>query len=558
MLVNIQIFPQTTSEKLIFDINSISKTNLSGQPYQGWYYFFYYRATGTYVYMKPDTISEKKVKYTFVSNKGNSKEYDYADYRAFFDEYGNYYAFAIDTLSRKEIICYLIKNGNEAVKSKNNLIVIGKHNGFIFFTQDENNGRALYKYDYINDKLYHGNTYYMHYGDINFTKDNKPFFLSQSNPGYPAEEIFFVIDDKEQKHYSDIEWISVDPSGYPIYIAKKKDRFQSFRGIENINSGTFLVWGNKEYKKFESIRGPVIFNEFGIPVYVGRDFKDPEGKIHLIVGNVKTGNAYYNINELRLTPEKKIIFIADINKNKVPITDGLSQNAQCVVYNGIEGKIYASIENLKIYPKDKFIYIAQKKGGEKVIVTNDSEINVQHPGSLKIEILDADILSDGRILYAYRLQRKINPKSEENSYIKSGDEIIGPFLGFPAIKASHYYFQTDYKSNFTISCIKRTDDSSNIKDYIYSNTGISNLHDAIFYINFYRGKVFYEGADNSGRNYYGWKERIYYDFKPVSPEYDEISPTYAANSNFKFDDSAGILTFVGLRDYKFYDVEIKF
>ncbi len=38
----------------------------------------------------------------------------------------------------------------------------------------------------------------------------------------------------------------------------------------------------------------------------------------------------------------------------------------------------------------------------------------------------------------------------------------------------------------------------------------------------------------------------------------EVSPTYTANSNFKFDDSTGILTFVGLRDYKFYDVEIKF
>ena len=555
--LNTLILAQTATEKLIFDFNSVSKFDLSHQPYRGWLSFIYDKASGTYVYVKSDTTREGKVKYVLISNKGTSRGYDSFDYGVVFDEYGNYYSFAFDTVSENKVNFYLIKNGNNVFQSGKRVIIIGKHNRFIYFTQDENYGRVLYRYDYSSGKLSHGKAYYMIYG-VSFTKDNKPFFLAQSNKGFPAEEKFYVIDDKEQKHYSDIFWDSPDASGYPVYLAKKRGRFQSYAGDENINSGMFLVYGNKEYRKLESISRQVIVNESGIPVYVGRDFKDPENKVRLIIGDNETGNAYYNISELGLTPEKKIIFIADINKSTDYYTSDFNQNAKCVVYNGIEGDVYVSIKNLKVYPKDRFIYIAEKKGGEKVIVTNDGEVNIQHPDSSKIDILDAEILPDGKILCAYKVKKKINSKWEDKSYIRSGDEVIGPFLGFPAIKVSKFYFQTDGNGNYTIMCVKKDNDSADIKDYIYSNTGISSEHDGILYINFYNGKVLYEGAELSGRNYYSWRQRIYYDFKPVSPEYDQISPTYVVNSNFKFDESAGILTFVGLRDYRFYDVEIKF
>ncbi len=246
-----------------------------------------------------------------------------------------------------------------------------------------------------------------------------------------------------------------------------------------------------------------MFNESETPVYIGRDFKDPENKVRLIIGNNEIGNAYYNINELQLTPEKKIIFIADINKNEdyFPGIPGKNPNAKCIVYDGIEGNVYVSIKNLKVYPNDKFIYIAEKKGSEKVIVTNDGEINIQLPDSSRIDILDAEILPDGKILYAYNLYKMVNSKREYKSYINSGNEEIGPFLGFPAIKVSHYFFETDSKGNYTIMCGKKDDYSTDIKNFIYSNTGSSSVHDAIFYINFYKGKVLYLGAEISGQKY---------------------------------------------------------
>jgi hypothetical protein len=549
IILPIITYSQTFSEKQIFDVNSISRTELK-QPYSDWLYFYYDRASGSYVYMKYDTIHEGKVKSVLFSNKGISKGYDGFYYDITFDSGGNYYTVTFDTLAKNKVVFYLIKNGIEIIKADNILLERRGH-GLIYFLLYENQKQRLCSYDYTVNKLKKGNSYYMLYSEIYFTNDDKPYFLALSKPSLVNSECFLVLDGKEQKHYSDISYCSRDSLGYPVYLAKTSGKFNPYYNENKENSGMFLVWGNREYKTFESIRrlnesilDPIPLSDSGYPVYTGRAFNDAKDKYYLIVGNKKIGKSYYNFTDFHLTSDNKMVFIADITKDS-QLPPFSSYMAKCLVYDGHEGKIFRSIKDLRLYPDGRYVFLAETVDSQKVIVIQDEVITPPYTTTVY-----AGLMSDGRFICAGWTRKKVDTGWVYESNVRIGDYDLGPFYGLAVVYTFGPYIKVNSSGNYGFLIFEKNDTSKDAKVVLFSDLGKSNEHDMILDISLINGKFMYMGYERSGRRVYPWMRRLYYNFKPVTSEYDDIK-------DLNIDELTKTITFTGLRDYKFFDVEIK-
>jgi hypothetical protein len=95
---------------------------------------------------------------------------------------------------------------------------------------------------------------------------------------------------------------------------------------------------------------------------------------------------------------------------------------------------------------------------------------------------------------------------------------------------------------------------TNSKDEYITNlitkTGKSPIFDGIQNPVLYKGKALYVASYITDKvNYYS-KMRVYFDNKPISPEYDVIN-------DFNFDDKTGVVSFTTLKGKEFFKVEIQ-
>lgn len=525
---------QTISEKMIANLQDIDNIDS--------YSFHYDAQSGTYIYSYFDTTSKKSSIY---SNKGNSEEFDFIyNYTVIFDSKGNYYVVAGNDLGASVYSNILLKNGQYLAEYK--IIRDGwrikddklyyaatrdTQNFFITYDIALNSFTEFGPYDeielvYYPEELVEGEPV----GEVGFTQEGAPYYLAGKN-----NENFIVIGKTELKHYADIEayTVTLDKKGQFTYFAKSSGKFYEEKG------NTFLVQGDKEYKKFDYLYVPILFTKDNEPVYISMD--SVAGKyIHRVMTGNKEGKAYdggtYN---LMFTQSGKLAYIA---YSQIPGEENVFNTY--IVLNGKEIASYRNLYNLSFFD-NKPLFTASNDDLNYFVVYGSKKMSESYP-----HISYNTILPDGELGYIALYWGDYERKIPDKVYVFLGDEKFGPFEGVMILdwKKSDY-ITADNEGNHAFLTQKCIDQTNYIyKQKLYANKFRSKEYSYIEHVNLYNGKFYYFGGDYNPQTSIS-KYEFFCDKKLLSNVYEGIV-------DFNLDSEKGKIKFIGLKGKKFYLVDV--
>lgn len=527
---------QNVNEKVIADLSSLDNVES--------YSLNFDSVSGTYLYSQYDTLSKKSIVY---SNKGNTVAYDNIDYYdAIFDPEGNYFVIAYNNATDTSFTYFILKNGKEVATLDNMNTSWSSKNSSIYFVCHQDSSSYLAVFDMASGSISKGKLYddiILCYNpfpgeeegepEVGFTKDAKPYYIAKKN-----DERFLVIGNEEQKHYSDIDAyvFALDGDGVPVYSAKSTGQFTDA-------GNAFIVQGSKEYKAYDYIYGPLLFDKSNNPIYISADSGNDFTSQRVVIGDKEEKTYRGGVSNLTMSPSGKLAYSGSEYKDK-----GADLYSTAVI-NGTEGKKYQSISMLKFAENDELIYLAMKDEETACIVRGGKETLSEFP-----TILDANISPGGKLTYVCAQYGNYEKKIKDIFYLYIGEDELGPYDGISPINgANNRYFMFDKTGNYAYLTTRMV----NLKDYstdqrLYTNKGKSEEFDYIDNVNLYKGKALFVGTHNPPPNSKNTNSivRVYYDNKPVTPEYSMIT-------SFTLNEATGTASFITMKNKSVYKVEVK-
>ncbi len=530
---------QTVNEKKIASFPELNTVDA--------YSFKFDSQNGTYFYSSYDTVTQK---YSLYSNKGNSKQYNSVfDYNGIIDKQGNYYVTAssnIDTV----YTYYLLKNGEEIASFDYMDASMTEKDGIIYFSCQENKKYYFAEYSTSDGSLkkspaydelyfvYYSTTYYDEepVGSVGFTTDGKPYYLAGLN-----NERFMVIGGAEQKHYSDIDVynFSLDKNGTLVYIAKDKGKLYEERG------NTFVVQGDKEYKKFDYIYGPISFDNNNNPIYIGSDSAgDYNYPQRVMVGNTEGKTYTSGISDIKFTPKGKLAYVASnvINSDK-----GIYESF--LVIDGKESKHYRYISYVTFLPDDTPVYFGSKGENKPgVIIKGSEEIETEYPDLYELKVLDNGDLSYVEVKYG-----NYEKKQKDKYRVVIGDEDFGPYDGMQSMYWNNgAYVLTDKNGNYAFITMKLIDAVNyTYENRLYTNTAKSRTSEYFDNVYLFKGKALFTTSILIDKVNYVYNYTLYYGDRQIGSVYNSIN-------DFKLDEKSGTAFFKAVKGKDLYLVEVKF
>ncbi len=536
-------FSQNVSEKLI--VKLAADETASG------YDVKYDKNTGGFAYQYYDTTT--KLAY-LITPKGNSGNYSGVNsYNAYFDKDGNVYCDAFNTKNDTEYTYFLLKNTDVlgSFEYINDSWI--EHNGSLYFSAKQNGKTSLASLDLTTGKITIGAGFddimFVYYpqqvsegepvGYPGFTTDGKPYYIGVDN-----NKKFVVIGDEKQKVYADIDTynFTLDKNGQPVYIANDKGSL-----YDNSTLGsTFVVQGTKEYKKYDYVYGPVIFDNNNNPVYTA-GFKSNNTSIYpqvMVAGDNEVGKKYTSgISYQQFTPAGKLVFVGSTYIDS-------TKSTSCIVVDGKEGKKYDNIANLTFTSSGLPVYIATD-GSDQFIMKGSESISDDYPA-----IVEYKILQNGTLYFTEAKYGDYNKGIADKYYVHIGDDSYGPY---EMITANDYsvdggmYVQTDNAGNYAYVASRLMDKKNYIYEYMgYSNKGSSATFDNIDNAKLMNGKFYFAGSRVTDRKNYTQKTKYYCDFKSITGEYDSF---YSIDYDSP---KPSVMAFIATKANEIYYVEVKY
>lgn len=529
------IFSQTVTEKLIVSMNNITEVN--------GFSFDYNKKIGTYFYTSYDTTTKKT---TIYDKNGKSKTFSSIfSYFALYDDAGNNYRIANDNITDTTYKYYLLKNLDVVATfdyiNENWLM----KDGVIHTAAKENNQSALISYNTRTASLYKGKAYgeifFVDYpeqyegepvGSLGFTSDGKPYYVASKNG-----KKFVVTGDSEGKAYSDIDSyiFTQDNKGDFVYIAKDEGKMYE-------QKGAFLVQGNKEYKKYDYVYGPVLFNKNNEPVYITGDSSANTYPQRVMVGEKAMKLYSSGVYNLQFTPSGKLAYIATIAVN--PTAD---KYEAMTVIDGKEGKKYRGVYDITFGKDDVPVYVASIQDDKQFVVVGDEEMEAGYTGISNLRMQD-----NGKIIYVGTIYGNYEKKQRDKSFVHIGDEVYGPYEYMYTLDyATGAFVIFDSKENFGFVDNHLIDYAEyNYEATAYLNAKKLGTFDQIDNFKIFNGKAYFMAGKIISRKTYASKYKLYENSKALTGEYDYIS-------GYEFDGKTGTISFVGQKGKDFYLVEYK-
>ncbi len=503
--------------------------------------------SGTYFFSSYDTVTQK---YTLYSNKGNSKPYNSVfDYNGIIDKQGNYYVTAYNNIDTVYTY-YLLKNGGEIASFDYMDASMTEKDGIIYFSCRQNEKYQLAEYNTSDGSLkkspaydelyfvYYPVTYYEEepVGQIGFTADGKPYYLAVLN-----NERFMVVGGAEQKHYSDIDMynFAVDKNGALVYFAKDKGNFYVEKG------NTFLVQGDKEYKKFDYLYGPIVIDNNNTPIYIGGD--SAGGYIYpqrIVTGNTEGKTYTSGVSDIRFTPKGKLAYIAS---NVVNSDKGIYESY--LVIDGKESKHYRWINYLSFLADDTPVFFGNRGDNKPgVIVKGTEETETEYPDLYELKVLD-----NGEFSYVEVKYGNYEKKQKDRYRVVIGDEEFGPYDGMQSMYWNNgAYILTDKYGNYAFITMKLTDAVNyTYENRLYTNTAKSRTSEYFDNVYLFKGKALFTTSRLIDKINYVYDYSLYYGDKQIGSVYNSVN-------DFKLDEKSGTATFKASKGKDLYLVEVKF
>lgn len=540
-ILNGIVYNQTINQKLITGIP------LANGPVDA-YSLKYNPQTGGWVYASYDTTATK---YTIITPKGTSKQFNYAmTYNALFDADGNSYMYASENINDTVYKYSLLKN-NEVI-STYDMILDGwviKDN-VIYYAAQEAGKYYLVSYDtkagttqkskaYDEIRLAYipegGYSEGEPVGYVGFTSAGKIYYIASSN-----NETFLVIGDQEQKHYTDISWYDMkfNSQDEPCYIAKSKGKFYEERG------NTFLVKGTTEYKAFDWVYGPIIFDNTGTPLYSGQDSAgEYKYRSTLMQGNDAIASVTGSIYNYMYTADGKLSYILS---EETVSPKGEPVYTSTLVIDGKKGTTYSSINNPVFGKSGKVLFVASDKNNKYFVVNNNEVVSGKYD-----YISEAKYMPNGKVAYVGVKYGNYEKKIADKSYVFIDDEEYGPYNAInTADWKTNEIILTDGKGNYAYMAGEVTDMSAYTFRYMaISNKGESKKFDNMSDLKFINGKLMYFAGNMKGKDTYLYDYTLYVDNK-------KLGDTYTAYTDVNVTPQ-GLMTFIASKGNDMYFVEVK-
>lgn len=532
---------QTINQKLITGIPQLNGTVDA-------YSLKYDPATGGWVYGAYDTVISK---YKIISPKGTSGDYTYINsYNGLFDSEGNSYITASVNVT-DTVYKYSILKNSEVLSTydfisdgwviKDNVIYYAAQDAgmYYFVTYDTKTGVTNKSKGYEDLRLAYipdgGFSEGEPMGYVGFTKSGKPYYIARS-----AGESFLVIGGDEQKHYSDITWydLKFNDMDEPCYIARSQGKFYEERG------NTFVVKGTQEYKQFDWVYGPLLFDNSGSPVYVGQDSTgEYKYRSTIMKGGEVVSSIGGNIYTYMFTPQGKLAYISS---TEIIGNDGESVWQSYIVIDGKKSKEYSSINSPVFSSNGTVLFTASDKNGKYFVVKNDEVISEKYD-----YIADARFLTNGMLSYVCTKYGNYEKHISDKSYVFLGDEKNGPYNVINAADwKTNAQVLSDNKGNYAYMAGELVDPVNYTYKYaVYSNKGESKQFDNVSDLKYINGKLCYFAGNMKKKDTYIYDYTLYVDNK-------KLGDTYSAYTDIAVS-SAGVMTFIASKGNDMYLVEVK-
>lgn len=533
------IMSQTINQKLI---TGIPLESGSADAYS----LKYNAATGGWAYTAYDTTTTK---FTIITPKGRSKPFNYAmTYNAVFDAEGNSYIIGSENIT-DTVYRYSVLKNNEViaeydfiadgwVMKDNVLYYAAKEDGKNYMMQyDTRSGQLTKSKAYDDIRLAYTPDGYSEgepVGYVGFTKSGSVYYIASL-----ANETFLVIGDTEQKHYSDITWydLKFNRQDEPCYIAKSQGKFYEERG------NTFVVMGDKEYKTFDWIYGPIDFDNNGNPLYVGQDSTgEYKYRSTLMRGADAIDAIEGSIYNFAFTPQGKLYYIATGEKTG---KDGASTWHSSLVIDGKKGKEYTSVSNPVFGGKGEVMFVASDKNNKYFVVNNNEVISGMYD-----YISEAKFMPNGKIAYIGVKYGNYDKHIPDKSYVIIDDEEFGPYNTVnTADWKSNSIILTEGKGNYAFMAGELIDKTNYTYLYkVYTNKAESKDFDNISDLKYMNGKLVYFAGNMKGKGSYIYDYTLYVDNK-------KLGDTYSAYTDVVVKD--GVMSFIASKGNDMYYVEAK-
>ena len=535
----VSINSQTINQKLITGIPAIN-----GQVDA--YSLKYDAATGGWAYAAYDTTSTK---FTIITPKGSSKQFNYAmTYNALFDAAGNSYIIGSENIT-DTIYKYSVLKNNEVI-AEYDYIADGwvMKDNVLYYAAKDGDKNYMMRYETSSGQLTKSKAYddiRLAYtpdgysegepvGYVGFTKSGSIYYIATL-----ANETFLVIGDTEQKHYSDITWydLKFNQQDVPCYIAKSQGKFYETRG------NTFVVKGDKEYKSFDWIYGPLDFDSDGNPLYVGQDSAaDYKYRSTLMRGADAINTVEGSIYNYAFTPQGKLYYIATSEKTA---KDGTSLWFSSLVIDGKKGKEYTSISSPVFGSKGQLMFVAADKNNKYFVINNNEVIS-----GLYDYISEAKFMPNGKIAYIGVKYGNYDKNIPDKSYVIIDDEEFGPYNTVnTADWKSNSIILTDGKGGYAYLAGDLIDKKNYTYIYkVYTNSTESDSFDNIGDLKYVNGKLVYFAGSMKGKGSYIYDYTLFVNNK-------KLGDTFSGYTDAVVKD--GVITFIASKGNDLYYVEAR-
>lgn len=541
LITNNQIFTQTPTEKLITTIPQING-------YVDAYSLKYDSKSGAWAYNAYDTVTQK---YSLITPQGTSAQYYFImQYNSIFDDLGNVYTAASSQLNDTAYAYYILKN-SEVISPAYDFLAEGwaEKDGIIYYSAGEG-GKAYFNqldtrtgtvtksrpYDEI--RLLYVPVDYAEgepVGYVGFTKSGMPYYAAGEN-----NEVFLVIGSQEQKHYSDISsyGMKLDDNDVPAYIAKDIGKLYEERG------NTFVVYGTREYKKYDWIYGPILFDNTGSALYVGLDsVGEYKYRSTMMQGDTPLKSVDGNIYTYQVSPSGKLSYISTIDEVN---SSGENASYSVITYDGKDSKKLYSVGEIKFNQSGTLIYSASDNKGKSVVIKGSGIITEKFD-----YIASFGYLPNGKFAYAGTNYGDYEKKISDKNYVFVDDEMFGPYDVVNTIDwTTNQMIVGDAAGNYAYVAGRNADRENYYFRYkVYTNKWESKEYDNVFDLKMHNGKVIYFAGNQITRGIYIYNMHLFINNKRVGEAYSSVTDIKISG--------AGVLTFMGSKGDGVYLVEVK-
>ncbi|GEM_PF-847112 len=539
MILVMQLSSQTINQKLI--------TGIPSEYGQVDAYSIKYNAvTGGWVYSAYDTTTTKT---TIITAKGTSKPFNYAmTYNALFDGEGNSYIVGSENIT-DTVYRYSVLKNNEVI-AEYDFVLDGWtiRDNILYYAGSEGGKTFMVMYDTRTGQLTKGKAYdeiRLAYtpdgysegepiGYVGFTKSGSVYYIAREN-----ETSFLVIGDTEQKHYSDITWydLKFNQNDVPCYIARSQGKFYEERG------NTFVVLGDREYKSFDWVYGPLSFDNSGNPIYVGQDsageyiyhstLMHGETVVDKTTGSIynygynDAGKFYYITSEESRTGSGDYVYSATL------------------VTGGKKSKKYSSINYPVFNKKGDVLFSASDKSNKYFVVLNGEVISDKYD-----YISEAKFMPDGTIGYVGVKYGNYEKNIPDKSYVVIDGEVSGPYNTINTADWKTNQIILTSGSNYAYLAGELTDKQNYTYKYnVYTNKGESKTFDNISDLKYVNNKLVYFAGNVVKKDMYIYDYSLYVNNK-------KLGDTYSAYTDVAVKDD-GTMSFVASKGNEMYYVEAR-